>query len=104
LNARKHVESAKEEQNKEEEGDKSLSLGMPMHCKENKIEEQEEQVEEEWSSYPSSSPNNGNTQIPMNTSSYTIDDDPLCDIIDSNIWEDENDLIMLANMLKEENI
>jgi hypothetical protein len=31
----------------------------------------------------------------MNTPSYTIDDDPLCDIIVSNIWEDENDLVEL---------
>jgi hypothetical protein len=54
-----------------------------------KIEEQEEQVEEEWSSYPYPTRNNGNTQIPMNTPSYTIDDDLLCDIIVSNIWEDE---------------
>jgi hypothetical protein len=29
----------------------------------------------------------------MNTPSYTIDDDPLCDIIVSNIWEDENGLV-----------
>jgi hypothetical protein len=46
------------EQKKEEKDEKSLSLGMPMHPKEKKIEDQEEQVEEEWSSYPSSSPNN----------------------------------------------
>ena len=60
LNARKHVESAKEEQEKEDN---------------------EEKVEEEWSSYPSSSPNNGNEQIPMKTPSYTIanDDDLYCD-------------------------
>jgi hypothetical protein len=56
-------------------------MGMPMHPNEKKIEEQEEQVEEEWSSYPSSSPNNGNTQIHMSTPSYTIDNDPLCDIM-----------------------
>jgi hypothetical protein len=60
---------------------------MPMHPKEKKKEDIEEQVEEEWSSYPSPTPNNGNTQIPMNTPSYTIIDDPLCDIIVSNIWE-----------------
>ena len=51
LNARNHVESAKEEQMKEDN---------------------ETQVEEEWSSYPSSIPNNGNAQIPMKTPSYTI--------------------------------
>jgi hypothetical protein len=45
----------------QEEDGKSLNFGMPMHPKENKIEEQEEQVEKEWISYPSSSPNNGNT-------------------------------------------
>ena len=47
MNARNHVESANEED------DKSLSLGMPMHPKEKEIEEQKEQVEEEWNSYPS---------------------------------------------------
>jgi hypothetical protein len=83
----------------QEEDDKSLSFGMPMHPREKKIEEQEEQVEEEWSSYPSSDPHNGNTQITMNTSSYTIDDDPLCDIIVSIIWEDENNLIDLDDPL-----
>jgi hypothetical protein len=65
----------------QEEDDKILSLGMFMHPKEKKIEDQEEQVEEEWSSYLSSKPHNGNTQISMNTPSYTIDDDPPCDII-----------------------
>jgi hypothetical protein len=83
----------------QEEDDKSLSFGMPMHPREKKIEEQEEQVEEEWSSYPSSNPNNRNTQIPMNALSYTIDDDPLCDIIVSNIWEDENDQVELDDPL-----
>ena len=60
LNARNHVESAKEEQMKEDN---------------------EEQVEEGWSSYPSSIPNNGDAQIPMKTPSYTIanDDDLYCD-------------------------
>ena len=87
LNARNHVESAKEEQKKED--DKSISLGMPMQPQE---EDKEEQVEEEWSSYPSPTPNNGNTQIPMNTPSYTIDDDPLCDISLSNLWEDHDDV------------
>jgi hypothetical protein len=51
LNARKHVESAKAEQ---------------------LMEDNEEKVEEEWISYPSFSPNNGNEQIPMETRSYTI--------------------------------
>ena len=82
----------------QEEDDKSLSLGMTMPPKE---EYKEEQVEEEWSSYPSSTPNNGNIQIPMNNPSYTIssDDDsslpssPLCGTIVSNIWEDESDII-----------
>jgi hypothetical protein len=75
----------------QEDDDKSLSLGISMPPQEKDKEEQkktgkqEEQVEEEWSSYPSSTPNNGNTQIPMNTASYIIDDDPLCDIIVSNI-------------------
>jgi hypothetical protein len=35
----------------------------------------------------------------MNTPSYTIDDDPLCDIIVSNIWEDENGLVELDDPL-----
>jgi hypothetical protein len=35
----------------------------------------------------------------MNAPSYTIDDDPLCDIIVSNIWEDENDLVELDDTL-----
>jgi hypothetical protein len=35
----------------------------------------------------------------MNTPSYTIDDDPLCDIIVYNIWEDENDLVELNDPL-----
>jgi hypothetical protein len=35
----------------------------------------------------------------MNAPSYTIDDDPLCDIIVSNIWEDENDLVDLDDPL-----
>ena len=100
----------------QKEGDKSLSLGMPMHLKEDECtgeeqekEDKEEKVEEEWSSYPSSSPNNGNEQIPMKTPSYTIasnddiycdkpilddslPDSPLCGKIVSNIWEDENDI------------
>jgi hypothetical protein len=70
----------------QEEEEKSLSLGMPMHPKEKEKEDKEEQVEEEWSSYPSSTPNNGNTQIPINNASYIIDDDTLCDITVSNIW------------------
>jgi hypothetical protein len=70
-----------------------------MHPKEKEKEDKEEQVEEEWSSYPSPTPNNGNTQIPMNTPSYTIDDDPLCDIIVSNIWEYDNDLVELDDPL-----
>ena len=85
LNARNHVESDREDQKKEEEDDNSISLGMPMQPQE---EDEEEQVEEEWSSYPSPTPNNGNTQIPMNTPSYTIDDNPLCDISLSNLWEE----------------
>ena len=84
LNARNHVESAKEEQEKED--DKSISLGMPMQPQE---EHEEEQEEEEWSSYPSLTPNNGNTQ---NTPSYNIDDDPLCEISLSNLWDDHDDL------------
>ena len=47
LNARNHVESDREELNKEEEDGKSISLGMPMQPQE---EDEEEQVEEEWSS------------------------------------------------------
>jgi hypothetical protein len=35
----------------------------------------------------------------MKTASYIIDDDPLCDIIVSNIWEDENDLVELDDPL-----
>jgi hypothetical protein len=35
----------------------------------------------------------------MNTASYIIDDDPLCDIIVSNIWEDDNDLLELDDPL-----
>ena len=59
---------------------------MPMQPQE---EHEEEQEEEEWSSYPSPTPNNGNTQ---NTPSYNIDDDPLCDISLSNLWEDHDDV------------
>jgi hypothetical protein len=33
--------------------DKSLSLGMPMHPKEKEKKDKEEQVKEEWSTYPS---------------------------------------------------
>ena len=33
-----------------------------MHPKEKEIEEKEEKVEEEWSSYPSPTPNKGNTK------------------------------------------
>jgi hypothetical protein len=84
LNARNHVEIAKEEQKKED--DKSISLGMPMQPQE---EDKEEQVEEEWSSYPSPTPNNGNTQ---NIPSYNIDDDPRCEISLSNLWEDHDDV------------
>ena len=82
LNARNYVDSDMEDQKKEEEDDKSISLGMPMQPQE---EDEEEQVEEEWSSYPSPTPNNG---YPMNTPSNNIDDDPLCDISLSNLWED----------------
>ena len=82
LIARNYVESDREEQKKEEEYEKNISLGMPMQPQE---EDEEEQVEEEWSSYPSPTPNNG---IPMNTPSYIIDDDPLCDFSLSNLWED----------------
>jgi hypothetical protein len=35
----------------------------------------------------------------MHTPSYTINDDPLCDIIVSNIWEDENDIVKLDDPL-----
>ena len=56
---------------------------MPMQPQE---EDAEEQVEEEWSSYPSPTPNNGN---PMNTPSNNIDDDPLCD---THLWEDCDDI------------
>ena len=70
LNARNYVESDREELKKEEEDDKSISLGMPMQPQE---EDEEGEVEEEWSSYPSLTPNNG---IPMNTPSNNIDDDP----------------------------
>jgi hypothetical protein len=42
-------------------------------------------VEEESSSYPSPTPNNGNTQIPMNSPLYSVDDDPLCIISLSNL-------------------
>jgi hypothetical protein len=55
-------------------------------------EHEEEQEEEEWSIYSSLTPNNGNTQIPMSTPSYNIDDDPLCDLIFSNLWEDHGDV------------
>ena len=82
LNARNYVESDREEIKKGEEDDKNISLGMPMQPRE---EDEEEQVEEEWSSYPSPTPNNG---IPMNTPSYIIDADPICDFSLSNLWED----------------
>jgi hypothetical protein len=49
-------------------------------------EDNETQVEEEWSSYPSPNPNNGNTQVLMKTPSHTIaysedlyDDEPILD-------------------------
>ena len=96
LNARNHVESVKEED------DKILSLGMPMHPIEKEIEEKEEKVEEEWSSYPSPTPNKGNTQIPMNNSFYNDNDlpsSPLCGSIVSNIWEDESDILELDDPL-----
>ena len=51
LNEEKYDESVKEEQVKED----------------NKVQE-----EEQWSSYPSPNPNNGNTQVPMKTPSHTI--------------------------------
>jgi hypothetical protein len=35
----------------------------------------------------------------MKTAYYIIDDDPLCYIIVSNIWEDENDLLELDDPL-----
>jgi hypothetical protein len=38
-------------------------------------ENKEEQVDREWSSYPSPTPKNGNTQIPMNIPSYIIKND-----------------------------
>jgi hypothetical protein len=50
LNARKYVDSA---------------------TKVNKKEYNEKNQGEEWSSYPSSIPNNCNTQIPMKTTCYT---------------------------------
>ena len=81
-NARNYVESDREEQKKEEEDDKRISSGIPMQPQ---YEDEEEQVEEEWSSYPSPTPNNG---IRMNTPSYIIDADPLCDFSLSNLWED----------------
>ena len=56
LNARNYVESDREDQKKEGEDDRSISLGIPMQPQE---EDEEEQVEEEWSSYPSPTPNNG---------------------------------------------
>jgi hypothetical protein len=76
LNVRNHVESFKEEHKKED--GKNIILEMPMQPQE---EDKEEQVEEEWSNYPSPTPNNGNTQIPMTTPSYNINDDHLCDIV-----------------------
>jgi hypothetical protein len=59
---------------------------MPMQPQE---KNEEEQVEEEWSIYPSPTPNNGNSQ---NTPSYNIGDDHLCEISFSNLWEDHDDL------------
>jgi hypothetical protein len=64
-------------------------------------------VEEEWSSYPSPTPNNGNIHIPINNPSHanSSDDDssllssPLCGTIVSNIWEDESDIIELDDPL-----
>ena len=46
-------------------------------------------MEEEWSSYPSPTPNNG---IPMNNHSNNIIDDPLCDISLSQLWEDFDEI------------
>ena len=60
LNERNYVESVQEEEMKEDN---------------------EEQVDEGWSSYPSSIPNNGDAQTPMKTPSYIIAnyDDLYCD-------------------------
>ena len=60
LNERNYVENVQEEEMKEDN---------------------EEQVDEGWSSYPSYSLNNGDAQIPMKTPSYIVanDDDLYCD-------------------------
>jgi len=38
-------------------------------------------VEEEWTSYPFSLPNNGNAQIPMKTPSYMIPSIGITDVV-----------------------
>jgi hypothetical protein len=63
-------------------------------------EENLKNVEVEWSSYQSYIPNKGNSQVAMSTPSYRIVrnddsfllDSPPCEIIVSNLWEDENDI------------
>jgi hypothetical protein len=75
LNARNHVESAKEGD------DKSLSLGMCMPPQEE--EENEEQVEEEWSSYLSPTPNIGNEHI-LTNDDLSLSRIPLCGTIMTN--------------------
>jgi hypothetical protein len=90
FNARNHVESAKEGD------DKSLRLGMCMPPQEE--EEKEEQVEEESSSYPSPTPSNGNEHI-LTNDDLLLSSSPLCETVMTNIWEDEIYIIELDDPL-----
>jgi hypothetical protein len=90
LNARNHVESDKEGD------DKSLRLGMCMPPQEEV--EKEEQVKEEWSSYPSPTPSNGNEHI-LTNDVLSLSSSPLCETIMTTIWEDESDTIELDGTL-----
>jgi hypothetical protein len=61
-------------------------------------EEKEEHVEEEWSIYPSPTPNNGNEHI-LTNDDLSLSCSPLCGTIMTNIWEDESDIIELDDPL-----
>jgi hypothetical protein len=55
-------------------------------------------VEEEWSSYPSPTPRNGNEHI-LTNDDLSLSSSPLCGTIMTNIWEDESDIIELYDPL-----
>jgi hypothetical protein len=55
-------------------------------------------VEEEWSSYPSPTPSNGNEYI-LTNDDLSLSSSPLSGTIMTNIWEDESDIIELDDPL-----